>query len=59
MAIKLKRIKKVRKRVMWDLDNLKMKAKELGEYVERGIQTEENEDVERRWEKLKLIVNQL
>ena len=57
MAIKLKKIGKVRKRVKWDLDNLRLKAREFGECVDREIQTEDTEDVEGSWEKLKLVVN--
>jgi len=35
----------------------KAEDKVVREYVEREIQTEENEGVERRWEKLKVVVN--
>ena len=58
MAMRLKVMRKGRKRLKWDMVNLKKSEKEFSEYVEQRIQKGEYDDIEGSWNNLKSLVAQ-
>ena len=58
MAMKLKSMGKARKHVKWNIDNLKQRANDFKEYVDKRITTTEERDVEKRWENMKNLISQ-
>ena len=58
MAVKLKRVSIAGNQKKWDLINLKKNVKEYKEYIERRIKRQYGEDVEKRWNNIKEMVNE-